>query len=67
MSVTRGEEDETERTSAGGGLRGPRHTPRVLVVETKYPERITALLSGRMALIEQLCVHDYLYRALSSD
>jgi FkbM family methyltransferase len=49
------------------GLDLARHTPRVLVVETKYPERITELLSGRMELIEKLSVHDYLYRALSSD
>lgn len=44
-----------------------RLTPRVLVVETKYPERITGLPSGRMELINQLSVRDYLYRALSAE
>lgn len=46
------------------GLDLARHTPGVLVVETKYPEQIAALLEGHMELAATLSVHDYLFRAL---
>ena len=44
-----------------------RLTPRMLVVETKYPERITALPRGPMGLTVQLCVHDDPCRALYAE
>lgn len=45
-----------------GGLDLDRHLPSYLLVETKHPERIDELLGDRMARMDQLSHHDYLWR-----
>ena len=44
------------------GLDLARHTPGHLLVETKHPEQVTALLTGHMEFVDKLSEHDYLYR-----
>jgi FkbM family methyltransferase len=44
-----------------GGLDLARHTPRWLLVETKYPQKIDELLAGHMTRVDQLSHHDYLW------
>lgn len=46
------------------GLDLERHTPGHLLVETKHPEQITALLAGHMEFVDKLTEHDYLYRRI---
>jgi FkbM family methyltransferase len=46
------------------GLELDRHTPGLLLVETKHPEQVTALLTGHMDFVDKLTEHDYLYRRI---
>lgn len=45
------------------GLDLRRHVPRVMLVETAEPDRVTKYLSGYMTLHAKLTHHDYLYVA----
>jgi FkbM family methyltransferase len=42
------------------GLNPDRHRPRLILVETKTPDRILETLKGHYTLVDQLSHHDYL-------
>lgn len=52
---------EGAELSVLGGLDWGRHTPRFLLVETKYPEVIDQLSQGLMVRVAQLSHHDYVW------
>lgn len=43
------------------GLELERHCPGLLLIETDYPDRVASFLSPRMALLDTLSHHDYLF------
>ncbi|MBA2587466.1 MAG: FkbM family methyltransferase [Alphaproteobacteria bacterium] len=42
------------------GMDPERHRPRLILVETKHPQRVLAALNGHYRQIDQLSFHDYL-------
>jgi len=56
---------EGAEMSVLGGLDFDRHCPEFLLVETKYPEKIDALVGGRMRRLDKMTVHDYLWQNVS--